>query len=77
MTEKGYDGVIGHEEVIAGLKEAVLSGKVAHAYIFNGEAGSGKKYIAKRFAMALLCEEKNGEPLVSICNVLELSNHYN
>ncbi len=22
-------------------------------------------------------EEKNGEPLVSICNVLELSNHYN
>ncbi|MBR6231366.1 MAG: DNA polymerase III subunit delta' [Lachnospiraceae bacterium] len=77
MTEKGYDGVIGHEDVIAGLKEAVLSGKVAHAYIFNGEAGSGKKYIAKRFAMALLCEEKSGEPCMECksCKMTLSGNH--
>jgi proteic killer suppression protein len=30
-----------------------------------------------QYRVEFTIEEKNGEPLVSICNVLELSNHYN
>lgn len=77
MREKGYDGVIGHEDVIARLKAAATSGRIAHAYIFNGEAGSGKKYVAKRFAMALLCEERSGEPCMECrsCKMALSANH--
>ena len=54
--------VLGHEEVIRHLQNAVEKEQVSHSYIFAGEKGSGKKLLAKLFAMTLQCEEHKKEP---------------
>lgn len=58
----GFNNIIGHEEIIRHLKNAMQTGKVSHSYIFTGEAGSGKKLLATTFAMTLQCEEGGTEP---------------
>lgn len=58
----GFDRIVGHNDVIMHLQNAIRSGKVSHAYIFNGETGSGKKLLATMFAMTLQCEEKGTDP---------------
>ncbi len=52
----GQSGVIGH------IKNAINMNKISHAYIINGEAGMGKKMMAKTFAMTLQCEKQKDEP---------------
>lgn len=54
--------VLGHEEVIRHLQNAVAMDQVSHSYIFAGEKGSGKKLLAKLFAMTLQCEKHGKEP---------------
>lgn len=56
-----FHDIIGQEQIKEHLRNALSSGKVSHAYIINGEKGSGKEFIAKVFAMALQCEERGGE----------------
>lgn len=58
----GYSDVIGHEQVILHMKHAIQMDKVSHAYIINGEKGSGKKLLAGIFAQTLQCEKKGTEP---------------
>ena len=41
----GFNNIIGHEEIIGHLKNAIESGKISHSYIFTGEPGSGRKLI--------------------------------
>lgn len=63
----GFDRIIGHKDVVEHLKNAIKSNKISHAYILNGEKGSGKKAIARAFAMALECES-NGEKPCEACH---------
>ncbi|MEG0805728.1 MAG: DNA polymerase III subunit delta' [Lachnospiraceae bacterium] len=58
----GFRNILGHEQVIAAMQNAIMLGKVSHAYILNGEAGSGKKILAEAFAMTLQCEKGAKEP---------------
>ncbi len=58
----GFKDILGHDNIITHLKNAITMEKVSHAYIFNGEDGSGKSMLAKAFATALQCEEHSGEP---------------
>lgn len=58
----GFKDIIGHTQVIEHLKSAIKLDKISHAYIINGEAGSGKKMLASTFAMTLQCETGNDEP---------------
>ena len=37
----GFNNVIGHEEIIRHLQNAIKTGKISHSYIFAGEPGSG------------------------------------
>lgn len=53
----GFAEIIGHEQIIEHLQNAVSSKKVSHAYILNGPDDSGKRMIAEAFAMALQCEK--------------------
>ena len=62
MNEKGFRGVVGHEDAVAALKNALGTGRVSHAWLFAGEDGSGKHFLAKTFAAALLCKEGGTEP---------------
>lgn len=50
--------ITGHEQIIQHLREAIISGKVSHAYIFSGEDGAGKNLLANAFAVSLQCEER-------------------
>ena len=58
----GFHDIIGHEEIIRHLKNAIETGKVSHSYILTGEHGSGKKLLAGTFAMTLQCEKGGTEP---------------
>ena len=51
-----FNNIIGHEEIIRHLKNAMTTGKVSHSYIFTGRPGSGKKLLATTYAMTLQCE---------------------
>ena len=72
-----FKDVVGHREVIQYLQNAVAENRVSQAYIVNGERGTGKKMLAKLFAMALLCEEHGPEPCNKChsCVQAESNNH--
>jgi len=53
----GFKNVLGHEQAVESLQNAIMLGKVSHAYIFDGEDGAGKKTLADAFAMTLQCEK--------------------
>ena len=69
--------VLGHEEVIKHLQNAAAMDKVSHSYIVAGEKGSGKKLLAKLFAMTLQCEKHGKEPCLqcSSCKKAMNRNH--
>lgn len=58
----GFNNIIGHEEIIRHLKNAIETEKVSHSYIFTGDPGSGKKLLAGTYATALQCEMGGVEP---------------
>ena len=55
----GFKDVVGHKNIIQYIGNAVTSGAVSHAYILNGERGSGKKLLANLFAMSLQCQNRD------------------
>ncbi|MBA7475121.1 DNA polymerase III subunit gamma/tau [subsurface metagenome] len=55
-----FDEIVGQEHVSKTLKNAITSGKVAHAYLFSGPRGIGKTTTARILAKALNC--KQGPP---------------
>lgn len=74
---QGFDGVVGHEEIVSHLQNAIRLNKVSHAYIFGGEHGSGKKLLASLFAMTLQCEAHGIEPCMKCpsCKKAMSKNH--
>ena len=70
-----FQNIIGHEQNIEHLEKAIAEGMVSHAYIFNGEEGIGKMTVAKAFAKALLCEQKNSCGHCQSCIQIDSMNH--
>ncbi len=59
-----FKDVLGHSRPITFLKRAIGNGKVMNSYLFLGNEGIGKKYVALQFAKALNClgaEAEGGE----------------
>ena len=50
-----FDAVVGQRALTATLKNAIASGKLAHAYLFCGPRGVGKTTCARIFAKAINC----------------------
>ncbi|WP_028609549.1 DNA polymerase III subunit delta' [Paenibacillus harenae] len=48
------------------LKHALQSGKISHAYLFNGPSGTGRMAMARAFAKALFCTA-NGDDACGVC----------
>lgn len=74
---KGFKDVIGHNDIIQYIQNAVSQDKVSHAYILNGERGSGKKMLADLFAMTLQCEKNTPNPCGEChsCKQAKSGNH--
>jgi len=54
-----FKDVVGQEQVTKPLEEAVKSKKIGHAYLFAGSRGLGKTSIARIFASAIGCNERD------------------
>lgn len=57
-----FSDIIGHEDIIKHFKSSMELGKVSHAYILNGEKGSGKRTLATVVAKMLQCEAGQSDP---------------
>ena len=74
---KGFAGVVGHQDIVHHLQNALLTDTTSHAYIIAGETGSGKRFLSSVFAMALQCEKHGVEPCLtcSSCRRALSGNH--
>ena len=71
---QSFADVVGQEHVVRTLRNAVSSGRIAHAYLLVGPRGIGKTTLARIFAKALNCEQPvNGEPCCKCSSCLELA----
>ena len=70
-----FSSVVGQDALTTTLKNAVKSGKLAHAYLFCGPRGVGKTTCARIFAKAINCENptQDGEA----CNECESCRAFN
>ena len=64
-----FDEMVGQEHITKTLKNQIVSGRVGHAYLFNGGRGTGKTSAAKILSRAINClNPHDGEP----CNECEI-----
>lgn len=70
----GFKDVVGHKDIIQYMKSAIDQKKLSHAYIVNGQRGSGKKLLSRLFAMTLQCESGQNEPCGTCRSCVQTKN---
>ena len=70
-----FDTVVGQAALTTTLKNAVKSGKLAHAYLFCGPRGVGKTTCARIFAKAINCQNPTADG--EACNECESCLSFN
>ena len=70
-----FEEVLGQEHITQTLQNAILSGRLAHAYLFSGARGVGKTSVARILAKALNCEKgASGNPCNQCASCTEITN---
>ena len=66
---KQFEDVVGQDQVTRTLRNAIESGRIAHAYLFVGPRGIGKTTLARIFAKGLNCAQG---PTATPCDACDL-----
>ncbi len=68
-----FDDVISQEHITNTLKNQIINGSTAHAYLFTGSRGTGKTTCAKILSMAVNCDHpENGNPCMKCDHCREI-----
>lgn len=70
-----FTEIAGHANAILAIKRILTSGRVAHAYLFSGPEGIGKKKVATAFVEALFCASGRGCGGCVSCRKIASGNH--
>jgi len=62
-----FEAVVGQDAITRTIKNALASGRIAHAYLFAGPRGVGKTTTARLLARALLCPERTESEPCGTC----------
>ncbi len=68
---QSFDDVVGQGHVGQAIRNAIRSGRVAHAYLFTGARGVGKTSTARIFAKALNCPNVDDGVPCNSCEICE------
>lgn len=56
-----FKDIIGQDNIKKHLQTGITQGNISHAYIINGETGSGRRLLASALTKTLLCENPTAE----------------
>ena len=74
-----FKDIIGQESIKKHLQTAIKPGNLSHAYIINGEYGSGRQTIASALAKTIQCQSKTDDTdacgVCTSCKQAESHNH--
>jgi len=70
-----FDTITGHNQQKNNLLRALSNQHIAHAYLFEGPDGIGKRLMALAFARVLLCEDGTSCGKCSACLKVDHNNH--
>ncbi len=63
-----WQRILGHDKVVEAFSRARGRGRLAHAYLFSGPAGVGKRLVAGELAKALLCQGPDANGKLQACD---------
>jgi len=70
-----FNQILGHDRQKDILRRAVGSGRLAHAYLFEGPEGIGKRLMALALVRAVFCQDGNGCGNCFACRKVDHHNH--
>ena len=79
---QNFSEVVGQEDIVKTLKNALKTGRLSHAYLFCGPRGTGKTSTARIFAKAINCQNRgtdksNVEPCNNCESCISITNGSN
>jgi len=70
-----FKEVVGQQQTVTALKNAIAEERISHAYLFSGPRGTGKTSVAKIIAKAVNCRDAvNGEPCNQCSSCIDINN---
>ena len=64
-----FDELIGQEHIVRTLRNAIVDGRIGHAYLFTGPRGVGKTTVARLLAKAVNCLAEASERPCGTCSM--------